>query len=96
MARCVGASASGNGTSANSGAVTTTGANELILGAGMTGRLFSAAGTSFTNHIITNDADIAEDRIVTTAGSYSATATLNPSAERVMQVATFRAATAGP
>jgi glucose/arabinose dehydrogenase/PKD repeat protein len=91
-----GASASGNGTSANSGAVTTTGANELILGAGMTGGLFSAAGTSFTNRIITNDADIAEDRIVTTAGSYSATATLNPSAGWVMQVATFRAATAGP
>jgi len=92
----VGASASGNGTSASSGAVLTTAANELIFGAGMTGGLFSAAGTSFTNRVITQDADIAEDRIVTTAGSYSATATLNPSGGWVMQVATFRAASGSP
>jgi hypothetical protein len=91
-----GASASGNGTSASSGAVTTTATNELIFGAGMTGGLFSAAGAGFANRIITQDADIAEDRIVTTAGSYSATATLNPSAGWLMQVATFRAAAAAP
>jgi hypothetical protein len=92
----VGASASGNSTSADSGTITTTSANELIFGAGITGGGFSAAGTGFTNRIITEDADIAEDRIVTTAGSYSATATLSPSASWVMQVATFRGATAGP
>jgi hypothetical protein len=92
----VGASASGNSTSATSGAVTTTAANELIFGAGITGGLFSASGTGFTNRIITYDGDIAEDRIVTTAGSYSATATLSSSAGWVMQVATFRAATAAP
>ena len=62
----------------------------------MTGGLFSAAGTGFTSRIITQDADIAEDRIVTTAGSYSATATLSPSAGWLMQVATFRAATSAP
>jgi hypothetical protein len=33
---------------------------------------------------------------VTTVGSYSATATLSPSAGWVMQVGTFRGATAGP
>ena len=92
----VGASASGNSTSANSGTVTTTSANELIFGAGITGGLFSAAGTGFNNRIITHDGDIAEDRIVTAAGSYSATATLSPSAGWVMQAATFRGATAGP
>jgi hypothetical protein len=92
----VGSAASGNSTSASSGAVATTAASELIVGAGMTGGLFSAAGATFTNRIITQDADIAEDRIVTTAGSYSATATLTPSASWVMQVATFRAATAAP
>ena len=91
----VGTSASGNGTSANSGTVTTTAASELIFGAGMTTGGFSAAGTNFTSRIITTpDADIAEDRFVTTTGSYSATASLSGSAAWVMQVATFRAASA--
>ena len=89
----VGTSASGNGTSANSGTVTTTAASELIFGAGMTGGVFSAAGTNFTNRIITaQDGDIAEDRFVTTTGSYSATASLGGSAAWLMQVATFKAA----
>ena len=71
----VGTSASGTGTSANSGTVTTTAANALIFGAGITTGGFSAAGTNFTTRIITiPDGDIAEDRIVTTAGAYSATA----------------------
>ena len=92
----VGTSASGNGTSANSGTVTTTAANELIFGAGMTTGGFSAAGTNFTSRIITTpDVDIAEDRFVTTTGSYSATASLSGSAAWVMQVATFRAAAPG-
>ena len=92
----VGTSASGNGTSANSGAVTTTAAGELIFGAGMTGGAFSAAGTNFTNRIITaQDGDIAEDRFVTTTGSYSATASLSGSAAWLMQVATFKAAGQG-
>ena len=71
----VGTSASGTGTSANSGTVTTTAANALIFGAGMTTGGFSTAGTNFTTRIITTpDADIAEDRIVTAAGAYTATA----------------------
>ena len=90
----VGASASGSGTSANSGTVTTTAASELIFGAGMTTGGFSAAGTNFTNRIITTpDLDIAEDRFVTTTGSYSATASLRL-CRWVMQVATFKAAAA--
>ena len=91
----VGTSASGTGTSANSGAVTTTAANALIFGAGMTTGGFSAAGTNFVSRIITSpDADIAEDRFVTTTGSYNATASLSGSAAWVMQVAAFRAASA--
>ena len=71
----VGTSASGTGTSANSGTVTTTAAGALIFGAGITTGGFSAAGTNFTTRIITTpDGDIAEDRIVTAAGAYSATA----------------------
>jgi glucose/arabinose dehydrogenase/chitodextrinase len=89
----VGASASGTSTSANSGAVTTTTAHELIFGAGTTIGGFSAAGSGFSTRIITSpDLDIAEDRFVTTTGSYSGTASLGGSAAWVMQVATFRAA----
>ena len=93
----VGASALGNGTSANSGAVTTSAPGELIFGAGMTGGVFSAAGTNFTNRIITpQDGDIAEDRFVTTTGTYSATASLSGSASWLMQVATFKARPLSP
>ena len=89
----VGTSASGTGTSANSGTVTTTAANALIFGAGITTGGFSTAGTNFTTRIITTpDADIAQDRIVTSAGAYSATAPV--SGAWVMQVATFKAAAA--
>ncbi len=92
----VGTSASGSSTSANSGTVTTTSAGALIFGAGITTGGFSAAGANFVNRIITTpDGDIAEDRFVTTTGSYSATASLGGSAAWVMQVATFRAAS-GP
>ena len=57
------AGAAGTGTAANSGAATTTSANELIFGAGYTVSTYSGAGTGFTARIITTpDSDIAEDR----------------------------------
>jgi hypothetical protein len=87
----VGTSASGTGASANSGTVTTTAATALVFGAGITTGGFSTAGTNFTTRIITTpDLDIAEDRIVTAAGPYSATAPV--SGAWVMQVAAFKAA----
>ena len=90
----MGTSASGTAASANSGTVTTTAANALIVGAGITTGGFSTAGTNFTTRIITvPDGDIAEDRIVTAAGPYSATAPV--SGAWVMQVAIFKAAAAG-
>jgi hypothetical protein len=85
------AGASGSGTAANSGSATTTSANELIFGANMVATLTRAAGSGFTSRIITSpDGDIAEDKIVTTAGSNSATATLNGSGPWVMQMVTFK------
>jgi hypothetical protein len=87
------AGAAGSGTTANSGAATTTSAKELIVGAGMTASRFTQAGTGFTLRIITSpDSDIAEDKITTAAGSYNATAPNSPSGPWVMQIATFRAA----
>ena len=86
------AGAAGSGTTASSGAVTTTAANELIFGAGMTISKFTGAGSGFISRIITSpDADIAEDRTVTATGSYSATAP-NSSSNWVMQIATFQQA----
>jgi hypothetical protein len=85
------AGAAGSGASASSGAATTTSANDLILGAGMTTAHFTGAGTGFVSRIITTpDGDIAEDKTVTTTGSYSATAP-NSSGNWVMQMVAFRA-----
>ena len=90
------AGASGNSATTNSGSATTTSANELIFGANMVYTLTAAAGSGFTTRVITSpDGDIAEDKVVTTAGSNSATATLTSSGPWVMQMVTFSAAS-GP
>ena len=90
------AGASGSSTAANSGAATTTVANELIFGANTVATGNGTVGSGFTSRIITTpDGDLAEDKIVTTAGSNSATATLSGSGPWVMQMATF-AAVSGP
>ena len=91
------ASASGSGTTANSGAATSTSANELIFGAGTTGAQFSAPGSGFANRMINAYGNIAEDEIVSSTGSYSATATTQSSVW-VMQAVTFRGSgqVAGP
>ena len=84
---------SGTGTTANSGNVTTTSASELLVGAGMTSGVFTGSSLGFTTRIITPiDADIVNDRLVASVGTYSAGATLSGSANWVMQVVTFRAA----
>ncbi len=86
------AGASGASSSPNSGSVTTTSASELIFGAGTTSGHFNGPGTGFTSRIITSpDADIAEDKIVISTGSYNATAPASFSFW-VMQVVGFRAA----
>jgi outer membrane protein assembly factor BamB len=87
------ASASGTGGSASSGNLTTSAAKELIVGAGYTTGLFGASTNGFTSRIITpKDGDIAEDKSVTTAGTYPATASQSGGATWVMQGAAFRVA----
>ena len=80
----VGTSASGSGTSANSGPVTTTAAGALIFGAGMTtGVLLVRRGLTLSAASLPRrTADIAEDRLVTTTGSYNATASLSSALPR--------------
>jgi hypothetical protein len=90
------AGASGSSTAANSGAATTTVANELVFGADIVATTTGAAGSGFTSRVITSqDGDIAEDKVVTTTGSNTATATLTSSGPWVMQMVTFAAIT-GP
>src|SRR6266851_2726081 len=86
------AGASGTGLTGNSGSATTTSANDLVFGAGMTFDIYNAPGSGFTSRVITNFGDIAEDKSVTSAGSYSATGGMRASAPWVMQMATFKAA----
>ena len=82
----------GSSTSANSGAATTTSANELIFGANTVATLTKTAGSGFTSRIITvPDGNIAEDKVVTSSGSNNATATLTASGPWVMQMVTFSA-----
>jgi hypothetical protein len=86
----VGATGSGTAATANSGNASITAAPEVLVGAGMTQGFFKRAGTSYTKRMITSpDADIAEDRVVTTSGSYNATAPVGGGAW-LMQMAAFR------
>jgi chitodextrinase len=89
----VGVSATGNGSSASTGSLTTTSQSELLFAAGMTGVSFTAPGSGYTTRVITvPDADIVEDAIAASAGSYSAAASLS-GGTWILQLAAF---TAGP
>jgi len=85
------AGASGDSNMSSSGSANTTSSNELIFGANTVATLTWGTGSGFTSRIIPSpDGDIAEDRVVTTAGSYSATAPLTSSGPWVMQMVTFK------
>jgi chitodextrinase len=85
------AASQGSSTSSSSGAVTTTNANDLIIGANLVQTLTTGAGSGFTNRMITSpDGDIVEDRIVTATGSYTATAPISPSGKWIMQLVAFK------
>ena len=82
---------SGSGSTASCGSVTTTSAKELLFSANMVATANSGAGTGYTSRIITSpDADLAEDSIVSSLGTYSATAPLSSSGSWVMQMVTFK------
>jgi hypothetical protein len=85
------AGASGNSNVSSSGSATTTSPNELIFGANTVWTLTSGAGSGFMSRIVTSpDGDIAEDRVVSAPGSYSATAPLTSAGPWVMQMVTFK------
>ena len=87
------AAATGTAATSDSGPATTTNANDLLVGANMTTGTTSAPGSGWTNRIITQpDTDIAEDRIVTTTGTYRATAAVSSGSPWVMQMVAFKGA----
>ncbi len=86
------AGATGSGTTANSGSLVTANANDLLFGADSVSSVTQSAGTGFTSRVITSpDGNIAEDRIVTAAGTYNATANIS-SGNWVMQLVALKAA----
>ncbi len=91
----VSAGAQGSTATSSSGSVTTTNANDLLIGANLVQSTSTAAGVGYTNRGITPDGDILEDRVVTATASYSATAALDKVQQWIMQMAAFRAAGSG-
>ena len=90
------AASSGSSTTSSSGTATTTNATDLIFGANLVGTTTTGAGSGFTKRLLTSpDGDIAEDEMVTSIGSYSATAPVSPSGAWIMQMVAFRTPSGG-
>jgi glucose/arabinose dehydrogenase/PKD repeat protein/fibronectin type 3 domain-containing protein len=87
------AAAAGAASAMNSGSATTSNANDLIFGAGASNDTVTAAGAGFTSRL-TDFGNLTEDKNVTSAGSYNATATHNGN-RWVMHMVAFKTAAAG-
>jgi len=85
----------GTGLTQNSGSLTTTTANDVLVAANGLNSVTTAAGTGYTLRMTTGEGEILEDEIVTAAGTYSATSTQQSSGYWLTQMAAFRAAGSG-
>jgi chitodextrinase len=81
----------GSGSTSSNLAAMTTNATDLLVGANYVGSMTSSPGSGFTKRLLTQDGSIAEDRMVTATGNYSATAPLSSSSWWIMQMVAFRA-----
>ncbi len=91
-----GVGASGTSATSNSGSLTTVVPNVLLVAGNVVETSTNGPGTGFTSRLLTTpNGDIAEDRIVSTTGTYSATAPM-ASGYWVMQMAAFQSPPAGP
>jgi hypothetical protein len=87
---------SGSSTISSSGSATTANPVDLIFGANMVVTLTTGPGSGFASRLLTSpDGDIAEDQVVATAGSYSASAPLSSAGSWIMQMVAFRANAGG-
>lgn len=84
------------GTALNSGNVTTTRPTDLLVGAGYVGGLINAVGSGYTQRILSAGGNNLQDQVVTSTGTYNATATQNTSDPWIMQIVAFRAAVGTP
>ncbi len=84
------AASTGSSTTSSSGSATTTNPTDLIFAANYIFTVTTGPGSGFTKRLLTPDGTIAEDKMATTAGSYSATAPLNSSGSWIMQMVAFR------
>ena len=85
------AAAQGASSSSNSGTAQVP-AGDLLVGANLVQGKTKSPGTSWVRRIITSpDGDILEDRVISTAGAYGATASITNS-QWIMQMVAFRAA----
>jgi hypothetical protein len=79
----------------SSGTLTTSNATDLLVGANTVQQNTTGPGANFTQRLLTSpDGDVAEGRVVTAAGSYSASAPLSGGGW-VMQMVAFRALAGG-
>jgi hypothetical protein len=91
------ASATGSTATSSTPAVVTSNASDLLVAANTVASWTNDAGSGWTNRVITSpDGDIAEDRIVSTSGSYSATAPLGGAGPWVMQMVAFKGTSSVP
>ena len=85
------AGSTGNSTTSSSGTVTTSNPTDLLFAANLVLTRTTGPGANFTTRLLTQpDGDIAEDRMVTAVGSYSATAPVSPAGQWIMQMVAFR------
>jgi hypothetical protein len=77
--------------STSSVSATTTNATDLLFAANLVRTFTTRPGHGFAQRLLTSpDGDIAEDELVASAGSYTATASLSPSGAWIMQMVAFR------
>src|SRR5499427_5929560 len=87
------AALTGTNNTSSSGPLTVSVPNVLLVAANTVATTTGAPGAGFTTRVITSpDGDIAEDRVASTTGSYTATAALDSSGAWVMQMVAFKGA----
>src|SRR2546428_12155058 len=91
------ASATGSTSTSSTPPVATTTSPDLLFAANTVATWARGAGSGWTNRVITTpDGDIAEDRIVSTAGSYGSSAPLGGPGPRGMQMGAFKQTASAP
>jgi len=81
----------GSNNISGSNSISTTNANDLLIGANEVTTNSTAAGSGYTSRGISINGGILEDQIVSATGSYSATATLSGASSWIMQMVAFKA-----